>query len=219
MARFDDLIQQVIRRLSMVDGTGVQLYSEDIIGDMIQHKFDVLFDRIFWKQFCEWELFTLDGTLGVVTANLTDKIKRFDDIGAIYPSNSNTPITVLSKTINPLTLGSGTTPIHYDAYNADASKVFKIWPKSATGDIMVYYRTKPAKFTGNVEVNFDEQVLVLGTCYDYLEDDASNPGATAKFKNLFESRRKQIEDLHQQAPISLDSVTERVQQFSFVELP
>lgn len=202
----------------MVDGTGVQIYSEDIIADMLQHKFDVVFDEVFWDQFSFWETFTLDGTIGVVTADVSAKIKRFDDVGAIYPENSNTQLTKLSQTINPFTLG-GSTPIHFAAYNADTTKVFNIWPKTATGNIIVHYRTKPDDFTGSSEVNFDSETLVLGACYDYLEDDASNPGAVAKFQTLFESRLKQMKDLYQKNPISLDPVTDRPQTFSFVELP
>ena len=30
----------------MVSGTGVQIYAEDRIGEMIQHKFDVLFEVV-----------------------------------------------------------------------------------------------------------------------------------------------------------------------------
>ena len=42
MAKLKDLIIRVTERLSQVSGTGVQIYAEDRIGEMIQHKFDVL---------------------------------------------------------------------------------------------------------------------------------------------------------------------------------
>ena len=77
MATLSTLIDRVADRLSMVAGTGVQTYAEDRIAEMIQHKFDVLFDEIWWPQFLTWETLTLDGTLGVVTIDLTEKVKRF----------------------------------------------------------------------------------------------------------------------------------------------
>lgn len=217
MATFTSLINQTIRRLAMVGGTGTQLYSEDLIGDMVQHTFDLVFDETDWPQFTFWNTYTLDGTLGVVTADLTNVVKRFDDVLAIFPTNSNTQVTEFSATSNPNLL-SGTTPIHYSRY-ASADKVFHVWPKTATGTVELYGRTKPDDFTGTDTVDFDSQCLVLGACYDFLEDDGSNPGAAEKFRNLFENRLRQLKKLRSNAPISLDPVTDRVQQFSFTELP
>ena len=214
----DQLVQKVVRRLSLVDGTGVQLYAEDLIADQIQHKFNIAFEEAYWPQFSGWLQCTLDGTLGVSTTDLDTYIKRFGDIGAIFPENSNTALTKLDKNVNPFTL-SGTSPMHYAPYNADEKKVFQVWPRTATGTLTVYYRTKPANFTPSDEVDFDEDYLILGACYDMLEDDGSNPGTTAKFQALFESRRKQIMDTYNDDPIALDPVTARPQTFTFVELP
>ena len=82
----------------MVAGTGVQVYAEDRIAEMIQHKFDVLFDEVFWPQFLTWATWTLDGTLGVVTTDLTDLVKRFEDVRVVFPENSNTALTCLLYT-------------------------------------------------------------------------------------------------------------------------
>ena len=51
MSTLSQLIVRTADRLSMVAGTGVQTYAEDRIAEMIQHKFDVLFDEVFWPQF------------------------------------------------------------------------------------------------------------------------------------------------------------------------
>ena len=147
MATLSQLINRTADRLSMVAGTGVQTYAEDRIAEMIQHKFDVLFDEVFWPQFLSWAELTLDGTLGVVTTDLTDLVKRFEDIRVIYPDNSNTALTKISAlTTNPFTL-SGTTPIHFEALGPAATnkttRVFNVWPKGSTGNIIIQYRTKP----------------------------------------------------------------------------
>ena len=121
MATLTELITRTADRLSMVAGTGVQTYAEDRIAEMIQHKFDVLFSEVFWPQFLTWNEYTLDGTLGVVTADLTDTLKRFEDIRVIFVSSTNTPLTKLAaSTTNPFTL-SGTVPIHYEALGPNES--------------------------------------------------------------------------------------------------
>mgnify|MGYP003145894840 CR=1 FL=1 len=222
MATLSTLIDRVADRLSMVAGTGVQTYAEDRIAEMIQHKFDVLFDEIWWPQFLTWETMTLDGTLGVVTIDLTEKIKRFEDVRVIYPDNSDTSLTKLSSmTTNPLNL-AGTTPIHYEAlgptFTNKTTRVFNVWPKASTGDIDVQYRTKPDTFASTDVIDFDDQALILGSVFDYLEDDGTNPNATQKFQLLFEARVKQLISNDNHGPISLDPITAIPATFSFVEL-
>jgi hypothetical protein len=223
MAKLSQLISRTADRLSMAAGTGVQVYAEDRIAEMIQHKFDVLFTEVFWPQFSSWTTYTLDGTLGVVTADLTDVVKRFEDIRVVYPENSNTALTKLTAlTTNPNTL-SGTSPIHYESLNTSASnkitKVFNIWPKASTGNVDINYRTKPDTFTSNTEIDFDDQALILGATFDYLEDDGTNPNATQKFQLLFESRVKQLKNELNSGPISLDPASARPETFTFVALP
>jgi predicted nuclease of predicted toxin-antitoxin system len=206
----------------MVAGTGVQTYAEDRIAEMIQHKFDVLFEEVFWPQFLTWATWTLDGTLGVITTDVTALLKRFEDIRVVFPSGSNTPLTKMSPlTTNPFEL-SGTTPIHYESLGpTDANRVtrvFQIWPKAATGTIVVQYRTRPDTFVATDEIDFDDQALILGAVFDYLEDDGTNPNATQKFQFLFEARVKQLKNTFNSAPISLDPLTALPQTFSFTEL-
>lgn len=223
MATLNELVARAADRLSMVSGTGVQIYAEDTLAEMIQHKFDVLFDEAFWPQFCAWYQWTLDGTLGVVTADLTDILKKYEDIQVIFPENSNTSVTKVSNlTTNPFEL-AGTTPIHHEALNSTfdnkTTRVFRVWPLASTGDIIVRVRTKPNTFTNEDEIDFDDQALILGAVFDYLEDDGTNPNATQKFQDLFESRVNQLKDNFNSGPISLDPVTAIPQTFSFVELP
>ena len=223
MATLDQLVARTTDRLSMVAGTGVQVYSEDRLAEMIQHKFDVLFDEAWWPQFLTWAQWTLDGTLGIVTTDLTDLVKRFGDIRVIFPENSTTALTTISAiSTNPFEL-SGARPIHYEALGpADdnkVSRVFQIWPKTSTDDIIVQFRTKPDTFTGDDEIDFDDQALILGATFDYLEDDGTNPNASQKFQMLFEARVKQLKNTLNSNPISLDPLTALPQQFSFTELP
>lgn len=202
-----ELINRTSRRVSMTSGTGIQIYGEDAIAEMIQHKFDVLFSERFWPQFTSWETFALDGVNGVVTTSLTDKIKNLADIRVIYIEDTDTKITrVTPGNFNPLKL-SGSRPQFFEGENSItfADRIFKVYPVTATGNLTLHYRTKPDDFNPDDIVNFDEQILILGAAYDFLEDDGTNPGATDKFKTLFEQRFNQLKLELDQQPIPLDS--------------
>jgi hypothetical protein len=223
MSTLTQLVTRTADRLSMVAGTGVQTYADDRIAEMIQHKFDVLFDEEFWPQFLTWVTWTLDGTLGVVTADLTDEVKRFQDIRVVYEENSDRALTRLGPLATNPFLFSGTKPIHYEALGPGATnkttKVFNIWPKTATGNIISQYRTKPDTFNPTDEIDFDDQALILGAAYDYTEDDGTNPNATQKFQQMFEARVKQLQGDLNSGPISLDPMRAIPTTFEFVELP
>ncbi len=202
----------------MVSGRSVQLYAEDRIVEMIQHKFDILFDLVFWSQFCSWRTSALDGTTGVVTENLTDILKRFEDIQVIYKYDTNHPLTEFQQSImNPDTV-SGTSPRFFEPVN-NTEKVFRVLPVTSTGQITYRIRTKPAPFTEEDEVNFDDQALILGATYDYLEDSGTNPQATEKFRLLFESRVAQLKSNRSTNRVALDPNQQNYNISGFIELP
>lgn len=208
MATFDDIINRTITRLSQLTGASVQTYSIDRIGEMVQHKFDVLFDETWWHQFMYWEPITLSNTTGepaAPTADLTalsNPLKRFDDIKAIYPPNSNKPLPYLPENVNPDNI-TGSAARFVEPVGT-TGKIFRILPVTVTDVVNMHYRSKPDNFVTGDTVNFDDQALILGATYDYLEDDGTNPGATEKMKDMFESRVRQLKKLRAQLPSALD---------------
>ena len=61
MARtLTDLVQRTVTRLSMVSGVAVQVYAEDRIAEMIQHKFETVRDMLWWDELMEWQVLTQD---------------------------------------------------------------------------------------------------------------------------------------------------------------
>ena len=213
MSTLTELITRTADRLSMVAGTGVQTYADDRIAEMIQHKFDVLFLEEFWPQFLHRDTLTLDGTLGVVTADLTEVLKDIKDIRVIFPTDSNIPLKKLSALTSNPNLLTGTRPMFYEAVGTlvdnKVEKVFQVWPKTATGTIEILLRVKPATFGPEDEIDFDDQALILGATFDYLEDDGTNPNATQKFQGLFDVRVNQLKDALNDGPISLSPHSSR----------
>ncbi len=202
MATLTQLTQRVTRRIGQVPGSSVQVYSETAIAEMIQHIFDVLFVRAWWEQFMHWQTLTLDGTTGVVTTDIeaqTNPVVRFADIRIIFPGTSDRELGRFTATRNPTNI-TGTLPRFIEPFG---TRIFRVVPVTATGEVTIHYKSKPTNFVSADEIDFDEQVLVLGATYDYLEDDGTNPGATEKFLNLFNSRVKAL--LAERHNIPIDS--------------
>ena len=199
MTTLSELALKVTRRIGQIPGTGVQIYAEDLIFDMIQHKFDVLFDRAFWPQHMNWVTATLDGTTGITTTDWsladTPKLVDFKDIRAVFPGTKDRSLAKFSAHKNPLNV-SGTNARFVEAFGTSA-QIFRVLPILSTGNVTLHYRSKPDDFVLEDTVPFDNQAIILGTVYDYLEDDGTNPGATEKMQNMFEGRVNQLlQNLH-----------------------
>lgn len=202
----EDLIGQVLRRLSMYGGIDTQTYAQDRILDIIQEKFDMLFDRLWWPAYTvEGEAMTLDGTLGVVTADLTSKIKRYEDLRYVFYEKDEHPLPGRPSNVNP-------NEIRLRCIGPTATnKIFRVYPATLTGTVRVTYRTKPDTFGLDSEILLDATLLKLYACADYLEDDGTNPTAVEKFNNLANERLSQFETMLQQQSISMHRYTASVQ--------
>jgi len=82
-----------------------------------------------------------------------------------------------------------------------------VYPLTSTGNVSLYARLRPpTRFTSDTaqEVKLDEELMLLKSLYDYLEDDASNPGAADKFLAQYEMRLDQVRQLMEGGPFLLD---------------
>ena len=184
MTTVTDIATAVFTRLSLGTGLDVQTYAEPKMLEMIQHKFDVLFDALWWPQvYSPGDTFTLDGATGVVTSDLSAIIKRWEDIRYVWYGSDRTPMPRANSSINPSTI-SRRSIVPYN----NSSKVFKVLPATTSGTVTIAYRTKPDPFTSESDVPMDRQLMILGCCYDFLVDDDSNPAAVEKFKSMFDTR-------------------------------
>lgn len=183
----EDLLIEVQTKLSMASGLDVQTYGQPRIVSAIQSCFDTFFDKVFWDQYLTYEDFTLDGTTGIVTADLTTKIKRFVDIMYVWPQSYRSPLAKLKKDTNPAITR---TPV-YAPYN-NAAKRFKVYPITTTGVITVAYRTKPARFTFGDDIDIDEELAIAGACVEYLSMEATNPVGMNRFEQAYNKRLEHL---------------------------
>lgn len=202
------LITDVEKALYQSAGPSVQVYSQDLIMDMIQDGFNHVFTKRWWPQFRTRESRILNGTTGYITVPLT-LIKSYEDIRYVYGPNSARPLTSLPMQMNTLADGFnvGTTPRWIEG---DATNTLRVWPNTAIGTILVVGRARPDPYIITDVVQMDPTLLKHFAAWSYFVDDGSNPAAAAKHQGLFETRLDQLENDNFNEPIMLDAVSERV---------
>ena len=184
--------------MSMMIGTGTQIYAEDKMLTLIQSTFNLCFDYCFWNRFLNYYNFTLDGSTGVVVEDLTNKIKNFNDIKHVFVGSDT--LSKMGSNINPFTI-TGADPLYYIPTNNE--KIFKIVPFTSSANIVVSARIKPDDFTFDSEVPFDEDAIIFGVCYEFSVDDDDNRVAAQKFSDLFQKRLQTLRSIEDTGEYSL----------------
>ena len=218
MARMIDLIQRTITRLSMVAGPAVQLYAEDRIAEMIYHKFLVVRDEQWWEDFMTEVLLTigLDGrpvdnvvrTLPIVPIGDEIVINSHRDIEHVWAENRNRPLPRLPSRSNRWEISTTGSPRYW---SGDPLKTLRVYPYGDGARLInVRYKVYFPMFAPEDEVPMDDQLLILGACYDYLEDDGSNPSQIEKFRTLFQQRLSRMRSNENAGDVSLSHYNEVV---------
>ena len=202
MITFGDIVTKVLQRLALVEGLDAQIYAEPRIQLAVQHKFDLLFREYWLPEYTTYQdPYQLDGTTGHIVGDLTGKLKDWRDLHSVFWENSPKPLPIAPITTRDV-------DIQYPSIRpagGNAAKWFRMVPATTLGKVYVTYRTKPADFEKDEDQIFmDTQLLLLGTCWDVLEDDGTNPGASDKFRILFQDALTQFN--RQQFNLPLDTV-------------
>jgi len=204
MSTFSQIIQRCVTRLGMVGGTGVQVYAEDILAEMVQARFDDMFESLWWEDYMATVITTLNADGTIVDDPVTDlELRKFTDIKYVYYDTDNDPLKLLPGRVNPVNFTTtGAHPRYLSPYYG--AKVFRVMPPGNAGDsVSVVYRARPAPFLPDDEVKMDAQALIYGACYDYLSDDGSNPMAVEKMRNFYNERLQQLNSSRNEQDIHL----------------
>jgi hypothetical protein len=202
MITFGDIVTKVLQRLALVEGLDAQIYAEPRIQLAVQHKFDMLFREYWLPEYTTYqEQYQLDGVSGEIAGDLTNKLMDWRDLHSVMWENSPKPLPIAPMNTRDV-------DIQYPSIRpvgGNVAKWFRVLPKNTTGMVYITYRTKPADFEKDDDkIYMDTQLLLLGTCWDVLEDDGTNPGASDKFRILFQDALSQFN--RQTFNIPLDTV-------------
>lgn len=195
------LVQEVIKNLSMYQGTSTQLYAEDRISAIIIRLFNKLFEDRFWDEHTFWYKYTLTGSNGVVGETVDNDIAKFSDIQ--YISSADNPrytLKQLQGSTNPY-LVNGSTPTYVTPTQIE-HKIFAVVPFTSTGEVYVRARHRPTNIIATTKIPFDPDVLILGACYEYCADDGNSSQETQKFLTLYQQRLQQLINLDNQNPVN-----------------
>lgn len=194
----------------MVPGVAVQVYAEDRLAEMIWHKYLMVRDMLWWDDLMTYVTLTQDAA-GRPTENVVRQppaapvgdevvINKYTDIQYAWVVNRRDPLKQLPARANP----GGVLKQGYTLYRmADAQKVVRFAPYQAGQQVLVRYKLYYPYFQPDDEVPVDEQLMILGAAYDYLEDDGTNPGQTEKFLNMFNERLDAVKRMHNDAEIPI----------------
>jgi len=201
MITFGQIVTKVLQRLALVEGLDAQIYAEPRIQLAVQHKFDLLFREYWLPDYTVYqETYVLDGVSGMITGDLTNKLNDWRDLHSVMSESSPRPLPIAP-------MNTRDRDIQHPSIRPMATnpaKMFKILPITTGGEVYITYRTKPDDFEEDGDpIYMDTQLLLLGTCWDVLEDDGTNPGASDKFRVLFQDALAQFN--RTQHTIPLDS--------------
>lgn len=202
MITFGDIVTKVLQRLALVEGLDAQIYAEPRIQLAVQHKFDMIFREYWLPEYTIYqEPHTLDGTSGQVTEEIQGELSDWRDVHSVFWENSHKPLPIAPMNVRDI-------DIQYPSIRPQGrnkNRWFRIVPSNTIGKVYVTYRVKPPDFQEDSDVIYmDTQLLILGSCWDVLEDDGTNPGAADKFRVLFQDALSQFN--RQTFNIPLDTV-------------
>jgi hypothetical protein len=202
MITFGDIVTKVLQRLALVEGLDAQIYAEPRIQLAVQHKFDMIFREYWLPEYTIYqEPHTLDGTSGQVTEEIQGELSDWRDVHSVFWENSHKPLPIAPMNVRDI-------DIQYPSIRPQGrnkNRWFRVVPSNTIGKVYVTYRIKPNDFQEDSDVIYmDTQLLILGSCWDVLEDDGTNPGAADKFRVLFQDALSQFN--RQTFNIPLDTV-------------
>lgn len=190
MITFGQIITKVLQRLALVEGLDAQIYAEPRIQLAVQHKFDMIFREYWLPEYTVYqEQHILDGSTGTIMDTLEGKLNDWRDLHSVMWENSHKPLPLAPLNVRDVDI----TYPSIRPYSTNKQKWFKVLPLNTIGKVWVTYRIKPDDFEQDSdEIFMDTQLLLLGTCWDVLEDDGTNPGASDKFRVLFQDALSQF---------------------------
>lgn len=198
-ATIGQIVEDAQGIIGEVAGSGVQVFSEDIMFKDVIRGFNLLFKKYDWDQYLEWFELTLDGTTGKVTEDSLENVLDFEDIRAVHRAGESSPLGVFSKRSNPYSLSQGTSIAAWRALPvSDAgylTKKIQILPVTAVGDINVHAKIYPEDLlTPDTEtlLHLDRDMLAYSTAFMALINSGLNPDSAELAHTLMETKFKDI---------------------------
>lgn len=203
----DDLIIKTEKRLSEVPGTSTQLYAEDIIAEHLIEGFEFCAEKRWWSHLMQWYPVTLDGVAGIPNADFNPTIDKFKNIRAVFASDRNRPLPILSSTINPFLI-TGSRALYVEPFSGPPNRLFRVWPLTSTNTLYVHARLIPssADYKDQTTIlKFEPDILANYAAWMVATDEGTNPGQINTFEQRFLQLLSEENSKANEMPIILDT--------------
>lgn len=202
----EKLVTRVEQRLFMSAGLNVQIHAEDAFVEMARSAYTMIVDKLWLDDYMQLETWNLDGINGYVVENISDKLRQFQDLLYVYYDNDTKPLPRMNATTN-FTMIKRRSIRPIPVTDANAAKIFQVYPKDTSGPVNVVYRVRMDDTlwdTADPEmiIPTDADLMVLATAYDYLSSDGSNTDDANKIQGMYAARMKQLQQIEWQTPLS-----------------
>lgn len=182
MITLRDAKDRTLRRMSIASGLDVQVYAEEPLTEIINHKITAIFDLAWWPQYMNSETLTL--LAGIVQSDLSTKLKGINDLRFVYLGSCPDPLPRLASYVNPSAVYLPSV-----VADSDATKVFKVIGNFSDTSCTIVYRKRPDPVSADDDqILMDDQLIILGSAYDYLNSLGTGTGEEDKLLQMFQSR-------------------------------
>jgi hypothetical protein len=195
-----EVVNRALAIIGEVAGSGVQTYSEDRVRNDVIRAFDLFFKKRFWHQFSKWFTVTLNGTTGIISEDVFERVRNFEDFLAVHRHGQQFPLPILKQDNNPNVL-TGTTVLYWTSLD-DGSPYYirrklQFYPVTATGQVDVYVRLYPlippqTDFDWEDRLNLDAAMLADCAAYFSLAQDDLNANAAESCRAMMEMRYRDV---------------------------
>jgi hypothetical protein len=187
---------QVIRNMSLTDGTNMTPYSDDLVTSYLAAAHQHIVDEHEWAEMVIWRPRTLDGVTGLVTELITDT-DDWKDIRRVYHETAMTPLGLLTSYVNPLTsslmYGYRGLPPEED-HDGSGKYLVRFYPPTLQGRV-IFDLNRHIDFTSDPDLlvlPIDWWLHVYIASWMYANDDGTNPGQIQKYQTMMAKRMAQV---------------------------
>lgn len=189
---FGDLVVRTQKELRQISGLLHQTYSEDYIRHYINVAFRDAFRRAWWPEHTNWYTWTLDGTTGEVTDDISAILKHYRDIRGIWYDERRHRISRLPPEVDPED-HTNSNVVYWEPLSDGDLKVFRIVPITTSGTIRIHCRTMPAEYVNDDDViHLDADMLMYAAAWKNLAADNTNSTETDAKRVLYIDRLNEI---------------------------
>ncbi len=204
----DDAIREVAQCMSLINGSGMTPYSDDLITSLLQQANAFINMEQVWSETTKIYNRTLDGTTGRITVGIPDtEVPDPKAIFRVYHESSMKPAPKLSGYINTdiATQAFGYTLIS-SADDPGPQKMLIQWfPVTLTGTV-IYMAKLDYDFSTSrdIVIPIDFWLHVYRAAWAYAVSDGTNPAMMDMYKSNYAERMSQVKEDENARPLQMD---------------